>query len=250
VSMEEGGTPLGEGTDETHRRRIAAGPGAYDDLLSTSRGGEGDDEWLLSYADVTTLLIVFLVLMFAFAKPNQTGNADAGDTGRGPTPAAASQTPAAEASPTAAAARPERHRVMDRLARLRGDREFGIRENSAGIEVNLSDRILFPVGQAELSPRGLHLLDRLLPVLKAGTFRVTVEGHTDDTPIATDRYPSNWELSSARASRVVRYLIAKGIDPKRLRAVGYADTRPIRAGDDPSARAANRRVSLHLSLPR
>jgi chemotaxis protein MotB len=91
------------------------------------------------------------------------------------------------------------------------------------------------------------VLDRLVPVLNARRTPIAVEGHTDDVPIKTARFPSNWELSSARASTVVRQLQSAGVAPSRLRAVGFGETRPVAGNHTPEGRAKNRRVVLVLS---
>ena len=90
------------------------------------------------------------------------------------------------------------------------------------------------------------MLRKLLPVLRQGEHRITIAGHTDSLSIRSLRYPSNWELSGARAGSVVRYLEANGIASQRLVAVGYADTQPLQGNDTATGRAANRRVELIL----
>ena len=92
------------------------------------------------------------------------------------------------------------------------------------------------------------MLDKLVPLLARGGHTITVEGHTDNVPISTPQFPSNWELSAARASTVVRHLIARGIPADRLSAVGYADTRPLAANDTEAGRAKNRRVSIIIAV--
>lgn len=124
--------------------------------------------------------------------------------------------------------------------------------SAAGGEVRLeiNDAILFDLASAELKPEGASVLDRLASVLGTQGGTVAVEGHTDDRPIATAKFQSNWELSTARASTVTRYLIAHGVSPERLRAVGLADTQPRETNDTPEGRARNRRVSIVIYLPR
>lgn len=112
------------------------------------------------------------------------------------------------------------------------------------ISFRISNEILFPSGQAQLSPQGLAVLGRLIEVLNATDHRIAVEGHTDDVPIQTERFPSNWELSTGRATSVVRYLESNGVASQRLRATGYADTRPLSPNDSLEGRALNRRVEL------
>jgi chemotaxis protein MotB len=119
---------------------------------------------------------------------------------------------------------------------------------SLGREVRLevSEAILFDPASADLSRSGSGLLDEVVPILREQTGIVFVEGHTDNTPIANSRFPSNWELSTARATEVTRYLISQGIASERLRAVGLADTHPRADNETYEGRARNRRVSLVL----
>lgn len=134
------------------------------------------------------------------------------------------------------------------LDELGSDVEIIVNERSVSFRIN--SEILFSIGQADLSPSGLSVLQRTAHVLSKAGYDITVEGHTDAVPVrGTARYPSNWELSSARAGSVVRYLEANGIGKAHLRAVGYADTRPIADNDDAKGRARNRRVELVMEKP-
>lgn len=118
-----------------------------------------------------------------------------------------------------------------------------------GLDLEISDSILFTPASAALTDGGRALLDDLAGVLASLPYELSVEGHTDDRPIATERYPSNWELASARASGVTRHLVGRGIAADRLRAVGYADTRPLADNASAEGRARNRRVSFILRMP-
>lgn len=129
------------------------------------------------------------------------------------------------------------------LGALGNDVEVIVRERSVSFRVN--SEILFDSSQADLSRSGLAVLRRIVQVLGNTNHTITVEGHTDSVPVRRNvRYPSNWELSSARAGSVVRYLQANGIRGDRLKAIGYADTRPIADNNTPDGRARNRRVEL------
>jgi chemotaxis protein MotB len=111
----------------------------------------------------------------------------------------------------------------------------------------LTDQLLFASGQATLQPEGLPLLNEVAQLLNVDTRHpITVEGHTDNVPISSSKYPSNWELSTDRATTVVRYLIAKGVNRERLGAVGYADLHPIASNATAAGRAKNRRVEIVL----
>ncbi|GMQ83663.1 MAG: hypothetical protein BMS9Abin06_0399 [Gammaproteobacteria bacterium] len=117
-------------------------------------------------------------------------------------------------------------------------------------EVNLeiSDSILFARASAALTDEGRVLLNDLAEILGGQPYTLSVEGHTDNIPIETTRYPSNWELSSARAAVVTRKLIKQGIAPDRVRAIGYGATRPLADNSTPEGRARNRRVSFVLQV--
>ena len=111
----------------------------------------------------------------------------------------------------------------------------------------LTDQLLFASGEATLQPQGLPLLTEVSQLLNLDrSHPITVEGHTDNVPIASAQYPSNWELSTARATTVVRFLISKGADRERLGAVGYADLHPIASNATAAGRARNRRVEIVL----
>lgn len=119
------------------------------------------------------------------------------------------------------------------------------------LSVNLVEKILFDSGSAEVKSSGLKVLDRVAAILKnVKDKQIRIEGHTDNVPIGfrlTDRFPTNWELSAARATHVVRYLSEKGgISPGLLSAVGLADTRPVGPNDTPSGRSQNRRIEIVL----
>jgi chemotaxis protein MotB len=108
----------------------------------------------------------------------------------------------------------------------------------------VSDKVLFDPGQADLRPEGREVVDKVAAALGRLPNKLSVEGHTDNTPIS-GRYPSNWELSTARATTVLRELIeGHGLSPSRLQAAGYADEQPVGPNDTADGRAANRRVEL------
>ena len=208
--------------------------------------GEGEEEsWLLTYLDVMTLLLVMMVVMLAFAKP-ASEDAGQGDGSGGP------------AAPRAQAPlnlRPQLNQLVaprekDPLAGLPLD-QLGegveVLVNDGVVSFRISSEMLFPSGQADLIGPGAEMLATLVPVLNAmPNQRIVVEGHTDDVPIRNERYPSNWELSGGRAGSVVRQLIDLGVAPQRIRATGFADTRPLQPNDSEAHRAANRRVELVL----
>jgi chemotaxis protein MotB len=118
------------------------------------------------------------------------------------------------------------------------------------LKLTMVDQILFAEGGWEIGRKGEETLDKVIPTLKTlKGQRIEVEGFTDNVPIGPElkkRFPSNWELSSARATDVVRYLVAKGVDPKTLSAAGFGDTRPVGSNDTAQGRAKNRRIEIVL----
>jgi chemotaxis protein MotB len=119
-----------------------------------------------------------------------------------------------------------------------------------GIVISLAGNLLFDSGKSDLKPRGMILLDTLAERLRTMPNEIRVEGHTDAIPIATPLYPSNWELSSARATTVSRYFAEHSdIAPIRLSAAGYGEFRPIAPNDSREGRARNRRVDLVVLFP-
>ncbi len=249
--------------------------------VETGRSGESlrEDEhaWILTYLDVLTLVIVVFVIMLTFAEPRDESiraadddpvelvyrdlsnlvdprlfrlSPEAPEVPPGPVedPPLAADPPSPVATP-ADDPPPEADPEAVRDMRDRAPEGVEVIEQPGSIELRIQDDILFATAQADLAADGQALLDDLLPLLEEHEGRVTIEGHTDNVPIATPRFPSNWELSSARASGVVRYLVDRGIDPGILQAVGHADTRPVADNDTPEGRAENRRVSIVLETP-
>lgn len=118
-------------------------------------------------------------------------------------------------------------------------------EDSRGLTVSLAEAGFFDAGSAAMHPESLAVVDRIAETLRPQGYNLRVEGHTDNTPIHTAQFPSNWELSTARATFVLQYLIANtNIPPQQLSAVGYGEYRPVAANSTPEGRAANRRVDL------
>jgi chemotaxis protein MotB len=124
--------------------------------------------------------------------------------------------------------------------------KIGFRREPRGLVVTiLTDQVVFGAGQADIQPGGLQLLDVVADSLAPLSNDVMVEGHTDSRPISTTRYPSNWELSTARATSVLRYLVeARGFPADRISAAGYADTHPVDLGTSDASMARNRRVEI------
>ncbi|QUL99506.1 MAG: OmpA family protein [Candidatus Fermentithermobacillus carboniphilus] len=119
-----------------------------------------------------------------------------------------------------------------------------------GVVFRLADTVLFDIGKADIRPEARSVLLTVGNLVKKVDNPIRVEGHTDNWPISTDKFPSNWELSTARATNVVRFLIEEaGIQPERLQAAGYGEYHPIDSNDTPEGRQRNRRVDVILMRP-
>jgi len=128
---------------------------------------------------------------------------------------------------------------------LKKENDIMVAYSSKGLVMRLSDRALFDVGVADISPQAIPLLKKVGDIIAGNSFEVRIEGHTDDLPIKTVFFPSNWELSTARAVKVLRYFIETvGISSKRLSAVGYSKFQPLVPNDSYEHRARNRRVEI------
>lgn len=124
-----------------------------------------------------------------------------------------------------------------------------VRRYSSWIEVEIRTDILFPSGSAQLSKEALIILEQLADVLKKFPNAIRVEGHTDNVPISTVVFRSNWELSAARAGSVVHVFSSRGVNPARLAVIGFGEYRPVKPNDTPEGRNANRRVVLVILSP-
>jgi len=129
------------------------------------------------------------------------------------------------------------------------DEAVKVQVTDNGIAIKIADPICFDVGQATLKKEFIGVLLQLKDIVmkKMPKAEIRVEGHTDDTPISTREYPSNWELSAARALRVVKFMKNElGVDPRRLSAVGYGEYRPIMPNDTPANKQKNRRIEIYI----
>lgn len=197
------------------------------------------DSWLLSFADILTLLVTLFVVLLAFSHySGQTKTASR---------VKASQESAASGS-TAPQPRPAGALIDDLTIPPDLQHQLEITRTATSVNFEIKDSVLFDTASADLKPAGHAILQRIAAVLDKSRYQISVEGHTDNAPISTARFPSNWELSTLRATTVTRYLIEQGIKTERLRATGYADTQPLAVNASATGRARNRRVSLVVNL--
>ncbi|MEY8264605.1 MAG: OmpA family protein [Bermanella sp.] len=204
--------------------------------------GEG---WIVSYADAVTLLLAFFVMILSVSDLNQgkvealsEGLADAMSQGDKPA------TPFSDIK-----------KELDEIITGHGMGEnVNVDIDPKGIRVEFSNFSLYDSGSAAIKAEALPMLNEVSKVIVStshASHLIEIEGHTDDVPIRSARFPSNWELSSSRASNVVKYLLAKGVPKKRLKAAGFADSRPkvaLKADEKMTKqmRATNRRVVIFV----
>ncbi|MFC0266781.1 OmpA/MotB family protein [Kushneria aurantia] len=206
-------------------------------LEPSTDAGEAEEGWLTSYLDMLTLLITFFVLLLTLI-PQGSGEAD--DNRR-----VGLASDASSLAQRASGLQPAHQGLHPRFSGLKMQ-GVSVLTGREGITLRIDNSLLFGSGEASLTTRGQEVIASLTDQLASFDGQISVEGHTDNVPIDTLRFPSNWALSSARAIAVVRYLQSMGIAPSRMRAVGYADTRPVESNDTPEGRAANRRVEILL----
>ena len=234
------------------------------------------ETWMMTYLDMMTLLLVMTMAMLALAGKSHELARHSAKLTVAPVFSAKSLTsidppgallrvhqapaPVVEAEPepvvavepepvTVVEPEPPKPTTQDLLNELPLDKlgnDIEVVTNDSSVSFRISSEILFPSGQSDLSLGGLAVLRKLIPVLDSVPHKIIVAGHTDPQDIRNSRFPSNWELSGARAGSVVRYLQSNGIQPNRLAAIGYADTRPLADNALAEGRARNRRVELIL----
>jgi chemotaxis protein MotB len=137
--------------------------------------------------------------------------------------------------------------VNEKFSQLINDQMIRVSSNELWLQIELNDSILFPSGGVETSAQARAIFDEISEILKNYSNPIQVEGFTDNIPISNSRYPTNWELSSARATEIVKYLAGKGVAPDRLAAVGYGEFQPVASNDTEAGRAQNRRVAIMVA---
>jgi chemotaxis protein MotB len=140
--------------------------------------------------------------------------------------------------------------IMNALQPLVAQGKVRLLETSRGVTIEINDSILFQPGQARLQPESISAMLAIASVLATSDFPITVEGHTDNIPISTPQFPSNWELSAMRATTVLRLFNDGGVGAERLTAIGYGETRPVETNTSVEGRARNRRVSILIDSNR
>lgn len=235
---------------------------------------DNHERWLISYADFITLLFAFFVVMYAISSVNEgkyktfglsLGNA-LGTSAPAPTESGAIRLTEQELylksivdrrnARLADQQRKQNERMQQLVSTLNQvmdtfvkNGQMTVSQTNRGVMLDINASALFAQGEAALAVDAQKTLAEVAKVLVDGEQPIEVEGHTDNLPIKTTAYPSNWELSSARASSVVRLFIEQGIAAKRLTVVGSADNHPVLSNDTPDGRSRNRRVTITVLTP-
>ena len=233
---------------------------------------ENHERWLVSYADFITLLFAFFVVMYSISSINEgkykvlseslvgvfseperaikpipigdekprTTEPDRSMIEDNPNSSTSSDEPSDPLQQIASSMR-------DAFGDLIASEQLTVRGNELWVEIELNSSLLFPSGDAVPNEMAFTLIEKVAKILAPYENPVHVEGFTDNLPINTAQYPSNWELSSARAASIVRMLAMDGVNPGRMAAVGYGEFQPVADNATAEGRARNRRVVLVVS---
>lgn len=225
----------------------------------TEEEHENNERWLITYADLITLLLAFFIMMYVFSKKDAqkydevVGHLKTIFTGASST---SGQTKVGSPVPfdlpikiAQGSSEEVQKKLKNELQSLDSNgvsqKNISVFVDERGTVVRVLDKAFFDEGKADFKEKAKKALDKIVPVLKSTNNNIRIEGHTDNVPISTHEFRSNWELSVRRATEVVRYLIEKyDFSPEKISAVGYAEHRPIGPNDTAENRALNRRIEI------
>lgn len=232
-----------------------------DDFQLKKPTQEGEGGWALTLADMMTLLLCFFVLMLAIADVDQNKYKSVSDSlaeamgvdvqGRNPQAASGARISISQDQRNIFEMQLEMSRLVGRETEA-----LKIKMRPDSVAIILKGNFFFQSGKADLTPAATNVLKQIVPTLAKSPYDIVVEGHSDNIPMKSAQFPSNWELSSARASAVARYLLAHGFNKKRIKVMGMADTSPMYPNEDekgnpiPENQKRNRRVTLLVFPPK
>ncbi len=211
---------------------------------------ENHERWLVSYADFITLLFAFFVTLYSTSSVNEGKYRAVSDSAEAAFNPSNYKAKKLEIGPSFQSRERKKAQVGSIVAikevvkELREKQKINVFQDKRGIVIRITDTAIFDSGSAEIRKDALDAVDGLTKILSDMNENIQVEGHTDNLPIKSPIFPSNWELSSARATSIVRRFISDGVDPKRLTAIGYGEYRPITDNDTAENRGKNRRVDI------
>lgn len=196
------------------------------------------NRWVVSYADFVTMLLALFMVLFAILRIDNQKLAQFQNKMQ---KTFVSQTNVTKYQGVQSPAEVEKI-LTDNLSQMKNVKLI---KSDKGVIIRVSNKILFDEGSATIKPEAEKTLNEIIKVLTKIDNPVIIEGHTDSTPIKNVKYPSNWELSTARATDIISYIVRKGsVSPKRLSAVGYGEYMPIANNTTISGRILNRRVDI------
>lgn len=219
---------------------------------------ENHERWLVSYADFITLLFAFFVSMYAISSVNE-GKfrimSEALAIAFNPTlytstkmqegPRFVKEQKSHMAQEFKDMFTSNYQKLQTALKELEKEKKLTLLMDDQKITIRISESTLFASGTDELLPEAVQVLDEVAKVLKEMPNNVRIEGHTDNIPINTPRFPSNWDLSSLRSIRILKFFIdSHKYEPRKMSALGYGEYRPITSNDTPEGRGKNRRVDI------
>ena len=231
-----GGANVQEPVTEKGTRGRPARPNALRALAHRSKSSiDIDNNWLITLSDVLSLLRVYFVMSIVIER-----------TASKPAPSGQGSAAAPSLSPIRTVILEE---MRSEIKALKMEDDVSVHAAAKGIVITLKEKITFRPGEALTLPGSEPILDSIADTIQRHpSFLVEIEGHTDNTPIHTALYLSNWELSVARATSVLKYFIRRhGVDASRLTIKGNADQKPLASNDTPEERARNRRVEIRLT---
>jgi chemotaxis protein MotB len=204
------------------------------------------DRWLISYADLITLLFALFVVLYAAADKERAERIEQAITSQfGYNDEPSIGVGGQGVLPGSNSLINVRSSIDNALAKNTSLRSAArVTSNERGITISLAEAGFFSSGEAIIRDDAVSMIDALAEALRGSELPLRIEGHTDSTPISNSRYRSNWELSTARASAVLKLLIQKGLPSSNLSIAGYAGEKPIADNNTPEGRALNRRVDL------
>lgn len=214
-------------------------------------GGGGGPAWMTTFSDLMSLLLTFFILLFSMSSisadkfDNIASSFQSVLSGSGGDSILEGKESIIELSQEYM----KNKEMYDKVSNYLDHGELGsnvsVNMNAKGVFVEMKEAILFEPGSASLKPEGIEVLQQLEGLINDFNNDLVIEGYTDDVPMSSPRFPTNWELSTARAVSVVRYLSeVEDVDPERLSAVGYGEYRPMVPNDSVENRANNRRVNI------
>lgn len=218
-------------------------------LENSPEDEEGRDRYLITYADLITLLLGLFIILYAMSKIDSEKYEKViyamsdifGHNGR----AVGKMTETTSIGDLVEPIVELKNKLNNVIVENNLASDISLIESERGITVRIQDKILFKSGDAALGERPRYILGKISKVLNKLDNDIRVEGHTDDRPISTAQFPSNWHLSIQRATNTAYYLMeSEGIDPERVSVVGYSEYKPIVPNDSPEHRAQNRRVDI------